>query len=32
MEETFESAKNFVEHTADMHILVAVPQSGASVL
>jgi len=32
MEETCESAKNFVEHTADMHILVAVPQSGASVL
>jgi hypothetical protein len=32
MEETFESAKTFVEHTADMHVLVTVPQSGAPVL
>ena len=32
MEETFESAKTFVEHTADMHVLVAVPQSGEPVL
>ena len=32
MAETFESAKSFVEHTADMHILVAVPHSGAPVL
>ena len=32
MEETFESAKTFVEHTADMHVLVTVPQSGESVL
>jgi hypothetical protein len=32
MEETFESAKTFVEHTADMHVLVTVPQSGEPVL
>jgi hypothetical protein len=32
MEQTFESAKTFVEHTADMHVLVTVPQSGESVL
>jgi hypothetical protein len=32
MKETFESAKTFVEHTADMHVLVTVPQSGESVL
>ena len=32
MEEAFESAKTFVEHTADMHILVTVPQSGEPVL
>jgi hypothetical protein len=32
MEETFESAKTFVEHTADMHILVTVPPSGEPVL
>jgi hypothetical protein len=32
MEETFESAKNFVEHTADLHVLVTVPQSGEPVL
>ena len=32
MEETFESAKTFVEHTADMHVLVTVSQSGAPVL
>ena len=30
--ETFESAKTFVEHTADMHVLVTVPQSGEPVL
>jgi hypothetical protein len=28
MEEAFESAKNFVEHTADMHVMVAVPGAG----
>jgi hypothetical protein len=27
MEETFESARTFVEHTADMHVLVTVPPS-----
>jgi len=32
MEETFESAKIFVEHTADLHVLVTVSQSGESVL
>jgi len=32
MEETFESAKTFVEHTADMQVLVTVPQSGEPVL
>ena len=32
MEETFESAKTFVEHTADMHVLVTVPPSGEPVL
>ena len=32
MEETFESAKTFVEHTADMDVLVTVPQSGEPVL
>jgi len=32
MEETFESAKTFVEHTADMHVLVTVSQSGEPVL
>jgi hypothetical protein len=32
MEETFESAKNFVEHTADVHVLVTVPPSGEPVL
>jgi hypothetical protein len=32
MAETFESAKTFVEHTADMHVLVTVPQSGEPVL
>jgi hypothetical protein len=32
MEETFESAKSFVEHTADMHVLVTVPRSGETVL
>jgi hypothetical protein len=32
MEETFESAKTFVEHTADMHVLVAMPRSGEPVL
>jgi hypothetical protein len=32
MEETFESAKTFVEQTADMHVLVTVPQSGEPVL
>jgi hypothetical protein len=32
MEETFESAKTFVEHTADVHVLVTVPPSGESVL
>jgi hypothetical protein len=32
MAETFESAKIFVEHTADMHVLVTVPQSGEPVL
>jgi hypothetical protein len=32
MEETFESAKTFVEHTADMHVLVTIPPSGEPVL
>jgi hypothetical protein len=32
MEETFESARNFVEHTADLQVLVAVPQSGEPIL
>ena len=32
MQETFESAKNFVEHTADLQVLVAVPQSGEPIL
>jgi hypothetical protein len=32
MEEAFESAKTFVKHTADMHVLVTVPQSGEPVL
>ena len=32
MEETFESAKTFVEHTADLHVLVTLPQSGEPVL
>ena len=32
IEETLESAKTFVEHTADMHVLVTVPQSGEPVL
>jgi hypothetical protein len=32
MEETSESAKIFVEHTADMHVLVTVPQSGEPTL
>jgi hypothetical protein len=32
MEETFESAKTFVEHTADMHVLVTVPRAGEPVL
>ena len=32
MQETFESAKTFVEHTADLHVLVTVPQSGGPVL
>ena len=32
MEETFESAKTFVEHTADLHVLVTVSQSGEPVL
>lgn len=32
MEEAFESAKNFVEHTADSHVVVAVPASGEPVL
>jgi BatD DUF11 like domain len=32
MEEAFESAKNFVEYTADMHIVVVVPRSGEPAL
>jgi hypothetical protein len=32
MEETLESAKTFVEHTADMHILVTVPSLGEPIL
>jgi hypothetical protein len=32
MEDTFESAKTFVEHTADVHVLVTVPPSGESAL
>jgi hypothetical protein len=32
MEEAFESAKTFVEHTADMYVLVTVPQSGEPAL
>jgi hypothetical protein len=32
MEETFERAKTFVEHTADMDVLVTVPRSGEPVL
>jgi hypothetical protein len=32
MEDTFASAKTFVEHTADVHVLVTVPASGESVL
>jgi hypothetical protein len=32
MEETLESAKTFVEHTADMHVLVTVPSFGEPVL
>jgi hypothetical protein len=32
MEETFERAKTFVEHTADMDVLVPVPRSGEPVL
>jgi hypothetical protein len=32
MQETFESAQNFVEHTADLQVLVAVPQSGEPIL
>jgi hypothetical protein len=32
MQDTFESAKTFVEHTADAHVLVTVPASGEPVL
>ena len=32
MEDAFASAKNFIEHTADMHVMVAVPRSGEPVL
>lgn len=32
MEEAFESAKNFVEHTADVHVVVVVAPSGEPVL
>ena len=32
MEEAFESARTFVEHTADAHVLVTVPQPGEPVL
>jgi hypothetical protein len=32
MAETFERAKTFVEHTADMHVLVPVPRAGEPVL